>query len=276
MKNLPSLKSLVPMKTQLAITSRIARSLSLILLLLSTVAVAKADSPSFSNGTFTTDSVLDLAGTEVYGVAIDRGTSTITTANDYFFNGSYGTLGSDEITNINAGGFFSNFISDTDSPAYSATTGDAAFDSVLQSGMYNGAAETYTLNGLVGGLTYNVLVVMADNRPPQGTFTTFAITDGTDTSDPQNFRFADGTGVVATDIPAGDPSTTDQVEGGYLLDTFTEPLGSTTHDITIGTSIEVSGILVGTGPTPEPATYALLSGGLIALLAIQYRRRRLP
>ena len=239
------------------------KSTALVGLLCGTALTAHAQ--TFSNGTFTDTSVLGLAGTsanEVYGIALANGTGTQTTANGYTFISSTGSTAQADVSNINAdssGGTYNAFLQ-TGSGS-DASSGDAVFDSVLNSGTYGGG-ETYTLNGLTGGNTYHLLIFTADNRPAGG-YEKFEITDGTSSSALQLFFYANGNGGGG-------------VEGGYVLDTFTEAGTGTdlSHAFTVSdpnSGIELEGILVEQVPAvPEPGTAALVGfGALSALVCVR-------
>jgi hypothetical protein len=243
---------------------------NLILLSLSLCAIGGAKAQTFSNGTFTTNEVLSLAGTtaqEVYGVDVE-GSSSSTTSNGYTFvasgpnsAGEADITGIDDVSSSNGGGGDFGFI------PTGVSTGDTTFDSILDTGTYTDTPETYTLNKLVGGDTYSVLIFSADNRGGAGD-TRFSITDGGATSSSQNYFFPGGSGGTSSNGES-------QAEGGYVIDTFTEGAGDTSHDITVGNNYELEGVLVEnvtpTTTTPEPSTFALLGLGTLALGLVSRR-----
>ena len=218
-----------------------------------------AHAQTFSNGNFTTDSVLALTGSssqELYGVGLAGNGGT--TANGYTFLDSGTAVAQADITNVDAGAGYTGFLNG--SPATSS--GDTGFDGVLNSGHYGGA-QTYTLNGLTGGLTYSLLIFTADNRT-NGGFADFQITDGAAVSNVQHYFYSNGNGNGG-------------VIGGYILETFTESGtgGNLSHSFTVSnpnSGIELEGILVGQ-EVPEPGTYALLGLGLAALVVVAKARR---
>lgn len=170
-----------------------------------------------SEGIFTNDSVLALAGTpanEVYGVdfVASSGNSQsgpITTANGYSFtddNGGNGNL------MVNGPSFYNGWLSG------GGTTGDANLDSILTCGAYGNQTVTGALNNLTAGQTYNVLALLVDTRPASdsgGSPSGFTITDGVTTSPQQPYMFQGGTPYV----------------GGYILGTFTAAATNQTYTI---------------------------------------------
>jgi hypothetical protein len=206
-----------------------------------------------ATGTFTDNTVLALAGAvsnEVYGV--DFGAGAQTTANNYSF-ADYVTSGNMSVITTNAGsGAFGGYMG---GEGTIATTGDAAFDSVLGNGIYGPGNNTGTLNNLTVGRAYTVLVLLDDTRGgAAGPFSTFTITDGVTTSPSQLFEFTNGT-----------PSV-----GGYIMGTFTAT--TTTQALTVnnGESSQYNAILLEKGvlvtpPTPPTLGAPKVSGGNLIL-----------
>jgi len=208
---------------------------------------------TFTNGTFSTDAVLTLAGpstSELYGV--DFGSSSnVTTGNGYTFledpfDGgtvpvSYGNGGSGQFGNIFMG---------------SATTGDTNFNTVLGTSEVPGNGSLI-LGGLTSGATYDVLFLDDDNRSGITGNRTFSVTDGLSSSASQQFEFD------AEDAAGGTPGVPNV--GGYVLEQFTA--SGTTEDITLNQANgnQLNAILV-TQAVPEPAVWSmLLVGGVLAL-----------
>ena len=178
--------------------------------------------PTFSSGTYTSDSVLSLVGStaqELFGVTLG-GSSAQQTANGYTFASypsthiSYGGSGAYAVSGFLGGG---------------GTSGDSAFDTVLgdaELGINNGVL---TLNGLTSGTTYNVLFLEADTRTGMGT-RTFQITTGSASSPNQSYAFQ-----------GGNPSL-----GGYVLCTFTATGSTQTFTNTAaGYGYQLNAVLVG-------------------------------
>jgi hypothetical protein len=206
-----------------------------------------------ATGTFTDNSVLALAGAvsnEVYGV--DFGAGPQTTANGYTF-ADYATSGNMSVITTNAGsGAFGGYMG---GESTAATTGDAAFDSVLGNGIYGPAANTGTLNNLTVGQAYTVLVLLDDTRGgAAGPSSTFTTTDGVNTSPSQLFEFANGT-----------PSV-----GGYIMGTFTATATTQALSVQTGGNSQYNAILLEKGilvTTPKPPTLGApkVSGGNLIL-----------
>ena len=199
-----------------------------------------------ATGTFTDNSVLALAGpvaSEVYGVDFG-GSGAQTTANGYSFDDNV-TSGNMSLAGSTAafGGYMNGV----------AATGDAALDTILTDGLYNGGpANTGTLNNLTVGQAYTVLVLLDDTRTSPGPSPTFTVTDGVTTSPSQRFQFANGS-----------PSV-----GGYILGTFTAT--ATTQALTVndGGNSQYNAILLekSTVKPPTPPTLGapkVSSGSLI-------------
>lgn len=206
-----------------------------------------------ATGVFTDDTVLALAGAvsnEVYGV--DFGAGPQTTANNYSF-ADYVTSGNMSVITSNPGsGAFGGYMG---GETVAATTGDAAFDSVLGDGIYGPGNNSGMLNNLTVGQTYTVLVLLDDTRGgAAGGSSTFTVTDGVTTSPSQLFEFTNGT-----------PSV-----GGYIMGTFTAT--ATTQALTVnnGTASQYNAILLEKGisitaSTPPTLGAPRVSGGNLIL-----------
>ena len=214
-----------------------------------------------ATGVFTTDSFLTLAGTsgqEVYGVSFVGGQSasgTTTTANGYAFggynNGLYYTIANPQ-SNL---GFYNNYLP-------SGSTGDSGLNTVLNYGAYGNTSNTGTLNNLVSGQTYNVLVILDDTRSGGGSQnqgTMAYATDGVNNSANQAFSFQNASPNI----------------GGYILGTFTASGTSQAMSI-VGQDLsgnynnfQANAILV--TAVPEPGVFALLplGGGMLMLVALR-------
>ncbi|MGA2246534.1 MAG: hypothetical protein ABSH48_16180 [Verrucomicrobiota bacterium] len=148
-----------------------------------------------AQGVFTDDTVLNVAGAssnEVYGVDFG-GSGLQTTTNGYTFN-DYTTTGN---MTLSGGSGYSGYLGG------GGTTGDANFDTVLNSGVYGDDTIYGVLQNLTIGQKYNVLAVETDTRGSTGI--TFAFTDDLGFSPAQTFTF-----------PGGTPDM-----GGYIEGTFT-------------------------------------------------------
>lgn len=162
-------------------------------------------------GTFSSDSVLALAGAPANVVyAVDFGGSGLqTTANGYTFEDGIAT-----------GNMTLNGPSDlSGSLTGGATTGDSAFDAVLNSGAYGGPGVTGTLHNLTPGQKYNILVLLDDTRGSDAAGLVFAVYDGLTTSSNQQYAFTNGTPAV----------------GGYLLGSIT--VDSSNQVLSVETSL---------------------------------------
>jgi len=212
------------------------------ILLLSQVAMHGAV-VSWTNGAYTDNTVLSFAGTTgqvLYGVNL--GGSALTTANGYAFqagnSGSVTYVGFDIASPFLGGG--------------SGTSTDTNFNSILgDANFFNTGDNTYTLNGLTAGVTYNVLFLMADTRTEEGIpGRSFIIGSESTTSSSQVYAFASAV-----------PSL-----GGYALGTFTAT-GSTEVFNRNGTDGQLNGILVAAVPEPSTSAMLILAGlGAVALL----------
>ncbi|MDB6067653.1 MAG: Cell surface protein [Pedosphaera sp.] len=201
-----------------------------------------------AQGAFTDDTVLNMVGAvsnEVYGVDFG-GSGLQTTANGYTFN-DYATTG-----NMTLAGNLSSY------NAYlsgGGTTGDGAFDSVLNYGIYGNSDITAILNNLSIGQRYNVLVVAADTRGSSGI--NFGVTDDLSRSPLQTLSFPGGTPAV----------------GGYIEGTFTAT--ATSQILTIFGQVQYNGVLLLKVPpasiilatNTQPASASVSSGTQIAFTA---------
>jgi alpha-L-fucosidase 2 len=190
--------------------------------------------PLFSSGTFQNNSVLTFAGTplqELYGISLGDGTAHIT-ANGYTFsdypntNISYGGSSAYSVSGFLGGG---------------GSSGDTAFDTVLNDAELGINIGTLTLNNLTEGMTYNVLFLESDTRNVGGP-RAWSMTAGSVTSPDQSYAFQGGT-----------PSL-----GGYILCTFVAS-GTTlvfTNDQG-GYGYQLNAVLVENAPTN---TSALITG----------------
>jgi hypothetical protein len=184
-------------------------------------------------GTFKDDSVLRLVSSPeavVSSVGLGANTPSERTANGYLFQGysdSLGTNGTYSGSNPTHTIAVGNYVGDRSGLLGQATTGDAAFNSVLNN-VANGSTQTIavTLSNLTVGKTYNILFLETDavDQEPRG----FDVTSGTAQSPTLWFAF--------------DPNQ--YYVGSYVLGTFTAT--STTQTFNVGISYTNS-------------TYALLS-----------------
>ena len=211
-------------------------------LLLTNRPVALAQINWDATGTFTSDSVLSLAGAvsnEVYGVDFG-GSGAQTTANGYTFS-DYAISGN---MSIAGGGFglFGGYLTG------GATTSDPALDILLTYGLYGSSANVGTLNNLTVGQTYTVLALLDDTRGGAAGGSTFTVSDGLTTSPSQQYAF-----------PNGSPSV-----GGYIMGTFTASATTQPYTIENLSAVENSqynAILLekGSGTIIAPATNILQS-----------------
>ena len=222
--------------------------------------------PLFVNGSFDSASSLfaDVGTDEVYGAAFNEPTGALT------FGGFTFAGQQSEISPSDFGASYGSFLGQT-------TTGNAAFDTLLDHGDYpygGGVPLTFNLDGLTVGNTYQVLLFTADDRSGSA-FRSLTLSDGATTAVSganQQVGFSDGTGTV---VSGTGTSTIYQTEGGFVEETFVATgaditPGAASHQITVSSPdyIELSGLLVvnATATTPEPSTYALLGLGALALL----------
>jgi len=178
-------------------------------------------------GVFADDTVLGVAGAvsnEVYGV--DFGAGPQTTTNGYTFD-NYTTTGN---MTLSAGSSYNNFLGG------GGTTGDSAFDALLNNGVYGGKNIYGSLKNLTIGQRYNVLALAADTR---GASAQFGVTDELSRSPSQNYKF-----------PGGTPSI-----GGYVMGTFTATGTNQLFTIFSG-DIQYHAILVAKAP---PSVITLVS-----------------
>jgi hypothetical protein len=187
-------------------------------------------------GTFKDDSVLRLVSSPegvVSSVGLGTNTPAERTANGYLFEGyadSQGSNGTYSGTNTSQTIAVANYVGDRSGLVGQATTGDTAFNSVLNN-VANGSTQNIAvkLSKLTPGKTYNVLFLETDavDQEPRG----FDVTSGTA-----------GTAQSPTLWFAFDPNQ--YYVGSYVLGTFTAT--STTQTFNVGISYTNS-------------TYALLS-----------------
>jgi hypothetical protein len=209
-------------------------------------AVHAQSAATYSTGDFTDNTVLNLVGlssSEVYGVSWVGSTSQ-TTANNFTF-GPY-SAGNLTYGNGTYGGF------------NVTTTGDAAFNTILSSACVAGpsGSPNLTLDDLALGVTYDALILDADDRSGIGGPRALTISDGiTSTFTGDQWITADNTAVVA---------------GSYILATFTAT--SSTEAFTIGGpgGPQINAVLVTT--VPEPSTYALAASSGIGLLLLRRKK----
>jgi hypothetical protein len=220
-----------------------------------------ASAQTFQTGTFSTDSVLTLAGTpsnEVYAVAFGAnglsGGATVTTGNGYVFSADPGNGGPANVSygNAQAGG-----ASGTGTPL---AAGDANFATALN-GFDVPGNGALVLKGLTVGLTYNLLLLDDDNRSGITGNRSFSATDGSVTSASSQFEFDSEAG-------SGNPNF-----GGYILETFTA--ASTSEDLTINqpNGNQLNALVLENAPVaiPEPSSFALLLGEAVFLVLFATR-----
>ena len=208
-------------------------------ILLTNSSVAQAQITWVTNGVFSANSVLALAGAvsnEVYGVDFG-GSGAQTTANGYTF-ADYATSGNISVV-ASGTGTFGGYM------AGGATTGDAALNNMLAHGLYGGVANTAVLNNLTVGQTYKVLALLTDTRGVAAGGTTFNILDGVTTSPSQQYAFANGS-----------PSV-----GGYILGTFTATATTQAFTVRNGGNSQYNTVLLAksSGTIIPPSTNALQS-----------------
>jgi hypothetical protein len=233
---------------------------TLAVLLIGVATITTVNAQTFTNGLFSTDSVLTLAGTtgdEVYGVDFGSSTASLTTSNGYVFEADPRDGGTLPVTygtgNGSNGGFFAP-----------TTTGDANFDAVLNSVQLGGNNSTLVLGGLTAGTAYNLLVLDADQRTgfAAGSVHTVGITDNGVTSAAQTFLSAGtgGSNLLAPNV------------GGYVLESFTATGTSETLTIDQANGGQLNGILLETAAVPEPSSISMV-GMAMALMVVVLRRR---
>jgi hypothetical protein len=219
-----------------------------------TLSVTQAQITWVSNGTFTSDSVLTLAGTtanEVYGVDFG-GSGTQTTANGYTF-ADYGNGN----MSIAGGGYglYNNYLGG------GGATSDTGFNNILNYGLYGSSANTGTLNNLTVGQTYYVLAILADTRGAPTAGAEFYATDGISDSPDQQEAFTGGSPAL----------------GGYSLGTFVATATAQAYSLVTQTTqgnfgnSQYNAILLET--VPEPTTLALMGGGALTLLMALRRKK---
>lgn len=205
-----------------------------------------------ASGTFSSDSVLALVGAPANVVyAVDFGGSGLqTTANGYTFDDGIATGN----MTLNGPSDLSGFLTG------GATTGDSAFDAVLNSGAYGGPGVTGTLHNLTPGQKYNILVLLDDTRGSGAAGLVFAVYDGLTTSSNQQYAFANGTPAV----------------GGYQLGSIT--VNSSNQVLSVETSLAAAATFylasqynavivasVSSGPTAPSLAAPTLAGGTLVL-----------
>jgi hypothetical protein len=178
---------------------------------------------TLTTGTFKDDSVLGLVSSPadvVSSVGLGANTPSVQTANGYVFQGytdSQGGSGTYSGTNTSHTIAVANYVGDRSGLVGQATTGDAAFNSVLNN-VANGSTQdiAVTLSNLTVGKTYNVLFLETDavDQEPRG----FDVTSETTQSPTLWFAF--------------DPNQ--YYVGSYVLGTFTAT--STTQTFNVGIS----------------------------------------
>jgi len=209
-------------------------------ILLTNRSVALAQITWIAQGTFTDNSVLNLAGTvsnEVYGV--DFGGSGAQTVNGYSF-ADYATSGNMSIAGSGFG-LYASYLTG------GATTGDAALNNLMTHGLYGGAANTGTLENLTVGQTYQVLVLLADTRGGAAGGTTFTINDSLANSPSQQYAFANGAPSMAM--------------GGYILGIFTATATTQAFTVNNGQNTQYNLVLLAKshGPIIPPTTHVVQS-----------------
>jgi hypothetical protein len=199
------------------------------------VLLVNSNTPStFTSGNFTDDSVLSLAGSpfqELFGVSLGDGTARVT-ANGYQFGG-YPNAN----VNYSSGETYDGFLNG------GGTSGDSAFDIVLNDAELGLSSGTLILSNLAVGVTYNVLFLEADTRSGMGA-RTFSITTGSLTSPNQSYAYQ-----------GGSPSL-----GGYVLCNFMAR-GSTQAFINNqgNYGYQLNAILVAKAPANTPAAIVSLN-----------------
>jgi len=204
-------------------------------MLLTNRTVSLAQITWIAQGTFTNNSVLGLVGApsdEVYGV--DFGGSGAKTVNGFTFT-DYATSGNMSIAGSGFG-LYSGYLTG------GATTGDAAFDSLLTHGLYGGSGNAGMLRNLTIGQTYKVMALLADTRGGAAGGSTVTVNDGVADSPGQTYAFAGGSPAV----------------GGYLIGTFTATATNQNFTIKNGpnpnTQYNVVLLVKSTGTITAPST----------------------
>jgi hypothetical protein len=231
-------------------------------LLIGVATITTVNAQVFTSGTFSTDSVLTLAGSpadELYGVAFGNSIhSTTDTSNGYSFFEDPGLGGTAPVT------YDPGHVAAASGFMGTATTGDANFNAVLN-GAEVPAGGTLTLNGLSSDTTYNLLLMDDDNRTGITGNRTFSITANSLTSPTQQYEFD-------SQDASGSPNI-----GGYIMDTFTTGAGQTSETVVVnnGDGNQLNAILLETDNTaevPEPSSSSLILMG-IALMVVVLRQR---
>jgi outer membrane autotransporter protein len=185
--------------------------MGLMLALGSAFQAAQAQITFAAPGSFTDDSVL-ITGPLVYAVNPGAATDTPVTVGSktILFQADNSNLNS----NVSIAPTGGNFVAENDYLTGGGTSGNLAFDTVLNNGAYNSnnAGATITLNNLVVNRSYRLELFVADTRSNivDGTFT---VTSGSTTTAPQQYAYYQGTPAL----------------GGYITGTFTA--ASTTQSL---------------------------------------------
>lgn len=208
---------------------------------------ASAVATSFESGVVFNNSVLTLVGQPVYGVAFGQANSnSFTTLNGITFSADP----------VNGGPPNVNYANNANAqvPAFfplstGLTTGDPAFDAVLNGGQVPGPSpSTLILNNLEIGANYAAMFIVADTRPGINPGRSISVTDGL-TSPSQAYTFAN-------------PAT----EGlaGYVIVHFTATATTESINNNQPNGAQLNAVLLGIVPEPN-AIGAVLGGGLLAL-----------
>lgn len=207
---------------------------------------------------FTDDSVI-LSGNLVYAVATGSGTVVNNVGAQNL------TFGADDGTNV---------VVSTGAGSESAaalflggggSTGNAGFDTVLNSGDFNGFGgstsdeATVTLKNLTIGTTYEVQLFAADTRDgAQGRL--ISVDGGTE----GQYAYLAGTPFVGADV-------TGTFVASAATQTFTEAEWVSPGDLG---SYQINGIVLDSAAVPEPSTLAYLGlGATLMFLFVSWRRK---
>ncbi len=213
-----------------------------------------------TSGTFTSNSV-ELTSNVVYAVDVGSSSAVTDSATGIIFGADNGT----NLTESSSEGVSTNAV------FMSATTGDAAFDSVLNTADFPSAFTheiTYTLNNLTIGNSYEFEVLLADTRPVYiGRLFTISQSNGSTPSLTETYAFANGSPAIGA-----------YAIGTFVADATTQPfqiLCQNAQPPVNDGDPDVGGQLNALILTsvPEPSTWAIAVALGIAVLA--YRRLRL-